>query len=53
MCRRNQLCGVFLLGLGVGLLAACWISAPFGCCCVGIGALLCGFFMLQRQGKCK
>lgn len=51
MCRRNQLLGVFAMGLGVGLLAACWISSPFGCACVGIVAIIGGACLLQRAGK--
>lgn len=53
MCRRNQLFGMFLVGVGMGLLAACWISAPFGCGCIGLGSLGFGVCLLQRQGKCK
>lgn len=52
MCRRNQLLGMFLVGLGVGLLVACWVSAPFACGCFGLGSLICGCLVLQRQGKC-
>ena len=51
MCRRNQLLGVLLLGLGLGLLLACWISSVFGCCCFGVGGVICGACMLYTNGK--
>ena len=51
MCRRNQLLGVFLLGLGVGLLVACRVSSVFWCSCFGIAGALAGFFLLQDSGK--
>ena len=48
MCRRNQLLGMFLLGLGVGLLVACRISSVFWGSCFGIGAVICGVCMLNK-----
>lgn len=48
MCRRNQLLGVFLLGLGVGLLVACRVSSVFWGNCFGIGAVICGVCMLSK-----
>ena len=48
MCRRNQLLGMFLVGLGVGLLVACRVSSIFWCSCFGLAALLFGCTLLQR-----
>lgn len=48
MCRRNQLLGMFLVGLGVGLLVACRVSSIFWCSCFGLGTLLFGCTLLQK-----
>lgn len=49
MCRRNQLLGVWLAGLGIGLLAACFFESGFICCCVGIGLVAAGVCLLQKK----
>ncbi len=48
MFRKNQLLGVFLAGLGVGLLVACRVSSVFWCSCFGLGALIGGVCLLQK-----
>lgn len=48
MCRRNQLIGVFLTGLGIGLMIACRVSSVFWCSCFGLGGLLFGIMLLQK-----
>ncbi len=49
MCRRNQLCGVWLAGVGIGLLVACFFESGFFCCCVGIGLVAAGVCLLQKK----
>ncbi len=48
MCRRNQLLGVLLVGLGIGLSVACRVQSVFWCTCFGLGALALGVCMLQK-----
>lgn len=48
MCRRNQLLGMFLAGLGVGLLIACRVESVFWCSCFGLGGLFLAFVLLQK-----
>lgn len=49
MCRRNQLLGIFAAGFGMGLLLACLFESGFFCCCVGIGLVVTGVFLLQKK----
>ena len=49
MCRRNQLVGVALGGIGVGLLLACFFEAGFLCGAVGVGLILSGLWVLQKK----
>jgi len=49
MCRRNQLQGVALVGLGLGLLVGCMIEGTFWCCALGIGAVLLGLVQCQKK----
>ncbi len=52
MCRKNQLLGVFLIGLGVGLVIACRSASAFWCSCLGFGAVALGVCVLQKNAKC-
>ena len=49
MCRRNQLLGVGVAGVGIGLLLACFFESGFFCCCVGIGLVIAGVCLLQKK----
>ena len=49
MCRRNQLCGVFAAGLGIGMLLSCLFESGFFCCCVGIGLIITGVLVIQKN----
>lgn len=49
MCRRNQLLGVLVAGIGVGLLLACLFDSGFFCSCVGIGLIAAGVVILQKR----
>lgn len=49
MCRRNQLWGFNAIAFGLGLLIGCSIESGFWCCMLGIGAIVCGFFSVQRK----
>ena len=48
MCRKNQLMGVSLLGLGVGLLLGCMVESAFWCSCFGVCAVVVGVCLLQK-----
>jgi hypothetical protein len=48
MCRRNQLLGIGLLGLGLGLLIGCQTQAIFWCSFIGVAAMALGVVLLQR-----
>jgi len=48
MCRKNQLLGVLLVGIGVGLMIACRASSVFWCTCFGLGAVVFGVTLLQK-----
>lgn len=49
MCRRDQLLGIGLLALGVGLLLACWIETLFWQICFGACACGSGILILQKK----
>lgn len=49
MCRQNQLRGMLLLGLGLGLLVGCCLESAFLCCALGVGAVMGGFLCLLRR----
>lgn len=49
MCRRNQLLGVALLALGLGLLAAGWMESEFLRWVLGIGLVAAGLLTLQKK----
>lgn len=49
MCRRNQLWAFVLIAFGLGLLVGLCLSSGFVCCCLGIGAVVMGLFVLQRK----
>ena len=49
MCRRNQLIGIALAGIGVGLLLGCHVESVFWCSIFGIAAVVVGLFLLQRS----
>ncbi len=49
MCRRNQLLGVALGGVGIGMLLACFFESGFFCCCFGIMLVMAGLFVLQKK----
>jgi hypothetical protein len=48
MCRRNQILGMLLIGLGAGLMIACRVESSFWCTCFGLGGILVGVGMLQK-----
>lgn len=52
MFRRNQLLGVFLVGLGIGISVACRCESPFWWTCFGFGAVIIGICLLQKNGRC-
>ncbi len=49
MCRRNQLLGVALGGVGIGMLLACFFESGFFCCCLGVGLVMAGLCVLQKK----
>ncbi len=49
MCRRNQLLGAFLVGVGLGMLAAGLFESMFFCGFVGIGVLVVGVVVVQKK----
>ena len=49
MCRRNQLLGVGLLALGLGLLAVVWIEKEYLRWTLGIGLVTAGLALLQKK----
>ena len=49
MCRRNQLLAVGAVGLGFGLLLACFFESGFFQVCVGAGLIVVGVTLLQRK----
>lgn len=49
MCRRNQLLGVWVAGIGIGMLIACFFESGFFCCCVGIWLLIAGVCLTQKK----
>lgn len=49
MCRRNQLLGVGLGCIGIGMLISCFFESGFFCCCIGIGLVAAGLFVLQKK----
>ena len=49
MCRKNQLLGFLLAGVGIGLLLACFFESGFFCCCVGIGLLVSGVCLVRKK----
>lgn len=49
MCRRNQLLGAFLIGVGLGLLAARLFESVFFCGLVGVGFLAVGIMVMQKK----
>ena len=49
MCRRNQLLGVAAVGVGIGMLLACFFESGFFCCCAGIGLVITGVLVLPKR----
>lgn len=49
MCRRNQLLGIFALGLGLGMLFAGLFESGFFCGCVGVCLMAGGILILQKK----
>ena len=49
MCRRNQLLGALVAGMGMGFLLACWFESHFFCCCVGIWLVIAGVCLIQKK----
>lgn len=49
MCRRNQLLGAFLVGVGLGLLAANLFESVFFCGFIGVGLLVVGVVVVQKK----
>lgn len=49
MCRRNQLCGCCMIAFGLGLLIGLSLESSFICGCLGVGAVVAGFFSLHRK----
>ena len=49
MCRRNQLRGGVLLGIGLGLVIGYCLESWLLCCCGGVGLLLVGLCMMNRK----
>lgn len=49
MCRRKQLCGIGMIGFGLGLLVASFIESVFFCGCLGFGLAVVGILVVQRK----
>lgn len=49
MCRRNQLLGIGLLALGIGLVLDCWIDGEFFRNCLGIILVGAGLLVLCKK----
>ena len=49
MCRKNELLGSCLMAVGVGMLFALMFSSDFAMAFIGIGLVLCGFFIARKQ----
>lgn len=47
MCRYNQLWGLVLIALGLGILLGTWMSGGFICYCFGLGLGGAGFLILK------
>ena len=51
MCRKNQLCGVGLLGFGLGLLVASFLESALFCGCLGLLGMAVGVVIFQKKLK--
>ena len=49
MCRKNQLCGMALLGFGLGLLRASFFESALVCGCLGLIGMAVGIVILQKK----
>ncbi len=49
MCRRNQLVGVALIALGVGILIGVRLADSFLVCCLAVAAAAFGFGLLSKK----
>ena len=49
MCRKNQLRGGVLLGIGLGLIIGHCLQSWLLCCAGGMGLLIFGLFMMNRK----
>lgn len=49
MCRKNQLCGIGLLGFGLGLLVASFLESALFCGCLGLVGMAVGIVILQKK----
>ena len=49
MCRRNQILGIGLLALGLGLVVGCWFETEFFRNCLGVVLIGSGILVLQRK----
>lgn len=49
MCRKNQLFGVLVLGIGIGFVISCFFESGFFCCCSGLGLLVAGCVLLHKR----
>ena len=49
MCRRKHLWGWALMAFGLGLLLGQCLSSSFFQCCLGVGSILIGFFLLRQN----
>jgi len=49
MCRRNQLRGIFLLGLGLGILIGYMVESWLLCCCGGIALVAAALLILKQK----
>jgi hypothetical protein len=49
MCRRNQLLAVGAIGVGLGLLLACFFESGFFQVFVGAGLIVAGVTLLQKK----
>ena len=49
MCRKNQLRGGVLLGIGLGLVIGYCLKSWLLCCAGGMGLLLLGLCMMSRK----
>lgn len=49
MCRRNQLRGALLLGVGIGILMGYMIDSWLVCCCGGIALLCVGLWIMKQN----